>query len=144
LSLSGVSVIDPDFQVVARGLSGFDPSPYAEHIDPTYFMKEPSYNRTNYYTQNGGMIRLNLSCLHGRVKFSSTEGLNFSISSAVGDENVTSGSPLQLWWSEVIVEGRLYDINRYARVRVWDRDRVNDRDWVKDRVNDRVRMWLSI
>ena len=106
----------------------------------------PIGNATYLSVQQGGMLRLTIECMHGRVMLGSTIGLNFVSAPNVSTETVRlgsfpapiapvpfltqsrfiyqgadgssgtsgtdSGSPQQMWWKRVTVEGRLGDINR--------------------------------
>jgi len=101
-----------------------------------------SWNKEYFRAQQSGLLRVHVHVKHGRIMFASISAVTFSnvpnatvetkrLSSfpnadatfeqrnvflgtvVVGNEDVSfSGSPRQLWWKDVILEGRLGDLNR--------------------------------
>ena len=130
LLLEGTQANDPDFFEDVNGR-------------PTYSREKPyettaPWNETAFYSQSTRMLVVSVQSKHGRVMFSSTEGILFAglpsttkesqrlssypaIGTVVqrdmylgvdGDLGSSSGAPPELWWKNVTISGRLFQLNR--------------------------------
>jgi hypothetical protein len=133
--ISGLSIQDNDFIDVIAG----DPTYLlllGREFDKTY-----PWNATLSRKLKGSLLQIQISSLWGQFMFptglnelkvlnapneiSNTDAADMMPSIATSEQrnayssasasNVTTGAPQQLWWSDILIEGRLGDINRALR-----------------------------